>query len=472
MEYSFFNLTNPTDVLRGGSKPRVSEIGPFVYVEKQYRSDFTWNDDEDTLTYREHKFYVFDKDRTVEAQFRRVGHTKHWDPKKTKITTINAVSLGALAKLGPAYWKLLETFVVFTTEFDKLFSVRTVHEYVNGYTVKSIDALKFPGINPNETVREHDPDYKHPTTVRVGKKDQSKILELVKFREATTLTTECPWGSNPLPGGKYCPNVYPCCASTLHPHKRVSVWDGKTNFTANRRNWQLDPNQVRGTNGEQFRMHLKKNEFVVVFFDLVMRALKMENVNGEESVHHGIDLLTFRPARSFWASARENEFNNRFYQWGPSGLVNLTTVQQGVPLFSSLPHFLGCDPLLASKIDGLKPNDTLHASWIGVEPMTGITMIERNRAMVSTRMPTRIGNTFAHLTDSNVFVPFVWFEASSEITHEGVKDFKQIIDAKTLRTRAIWFCSVSLAVGLSAAAYLERRRRQTQRTMEDYEPLI
>ena len=473
MEYTFFNVTNPRDVL-SGMKPVVREIGPFVYVERQERYDLTWDAVKDTMSYREHKYYVYDKARTVRAQYEKSSLAKveiFSDPKGIRITSINAISLGALAKLGPNYWKMTER-IVWKNDFQRLFSQQTPDEYVNGYDVPGLGALglSFPGINPNISIREDDPDYVHPTTVRVGKKDTSKILEIVSFRGSDKLTTTCPWGTNPLVFGRYCPNHYPCCASRFEPNERVPIWDEKSDFTQGRVDWQPAPNAVRGTNGEQFRMNLKKNDFVVVFFDLVMRALKMENVDGEESSHHGIDLLTFRPARSFWANAQHNEFNNRFYQWGPNGLVNLTTVQQGAPLFTSLPHFLNCDPMLREKVLGLSPNSTKHASWIGVEPTTGITMIERNRAMVSTRLPTSNGGLWPKLKDKNVFVPFVWFEASSEITENGVENFRQISNARVLRTRVYAVSGAACCAALLTLLFVESKRRRSTESVP-YDPL-
>ena len=41
------------------------------------------------------------------------------------------------------------------------------------------------------------------------------------------------------------------------------------------------------------------------------------------------------------------------------------------PVFGSAPNFLGGDPILLEKVDGLHPDPALHETTIDVEPVTG-----------------------------------------------------------------------------------------------------
>ena len=51
-----------------------------------------------------------------------------------------------------------------------------------------------------------------------------------------------------------------------------------------------------------------------------------------------------------------------------TGVLNISVVQSGAPVFASQPHFLNGD-FYRSTIDGLNPNESLHNTYIDVEPV-------------------------------------------------------------------------------------------------------
>lgn len=48
-----FNVTNPEEVAKFGAKPKLVEVGPFVFDEFHKKVDLVWNDDNGTVTYRQ-----------------------------------------------------------------------------------------------------------------------------------------------------------------------------------------------------------------------------------------------------------------------------------------------------------------------------------------------------------------------------------------------------------------------------------
>merc|ERR1719446_1358564 len=102
--------------------------------------------------------------------------------------------------------------------------------------------------------------------------------------------------------------------------------------------------------------------------------------------YQGIALRKFRPdGKLLWGNSMERPANARYYQWGPSGLMNLTMLF-GADIYISLPHFLNSDPQLVDEFTGLNPDKNLHDLYIGVEPYSGITLEEQMRAMVSVKL--------------------------------------------------------------------------------------
>ena len=59
----YFHITNPNEILTG-SKPVVTEMGPYAYSEYYVKFDISWHDDGDKVSYNTWKYYLFDASRT------------------------------------------------------------------------------------------------------------------------------------------------------------------------------------------------------------------------------------------------------------------------------------------------------------------------------------------------------------------------------------------------------------------------
>ena len=123
--FSVFNITNPADVLRGGS-PVLAEIGPFVYDEVQLRFIDEIDLDADTLTYRQHTAYYFNE----EATFERSGYRTD----DVKVCQLNLLFPAIKAQIGLKRYKLVvETLLGWDTDEKRMFNDRTAREILMGY---------------------------------------------------------------------------------------------------------------------------------------------------------------------------------------------------------------------------------------------------------------------------------------------------------------------------------------------------
>jgi hypothetical protein len=67
-----------------------------------------------------------------------------------------------------------------------------------------------------------------------------------------------------------------------------------------------------------------------------------------------------------------NTENAQYYNYdAPSGMENMTAAS-GVPSWASFPHFLYGDPSLVAAVTGLDPTENNHASYLDIEPQTGL----------------------------------------------------------------------------------------------------
>lgn len=60
----FFDVQNPDEIL-AGEKPKVIELGPYVYNEFYYKFDIVWSDDGNIVTYNNYRYYIFDQSQTA-----------------------------------------------------------------------------------------------------------------------------------------------------------------------------------------------------------------------------------------------------------------------------------------------------------------------------------------------------------------------------------------------------------------------
>jgi hypothetical protein len=73
---------------------------------------------------------------------------------------------------------------------------------------------------------------------------------------------------------------------------------------------------------------------------------------------------------------------------GPSGNASEST---GPDILMSFPHFCYVDPDVALQTTGVSPcNHSRHDLWLGVEPLTGITMAAKKRLQVRFRLPSSL----------------------------------------------------------------------------------
>ena len=47
-------------------------------------------------------------------------------------------------------------------------------------------------------------------------------------------------------------------------------------------------------------------------------------------------------------------------------------VYVGMPVFSSKPHCLDCDPEYFKNVSGFQPDRRKHDSWVGIEPVSNL----------------------------------------------------------------------------------------------------
>eukprot|EP00899_Mesostigma_viride_P012876 jgi/Mesvir1/2158/Mv16671-RA.2 len=116
-----------------------------------------------------------------------------------------------------------------------------------------------------------------------------------------------------------------------------------------------------------------------LWVEQLLRAVELEHAEGNWESVQGIDLMKLTLAPVNLLNASECPRNADYYQLGPSGMFNVSSINQMLPLALTKPHYLGVDdPLVLSSVTGLAPPDPdIDEPSLSVEPVTGIVMKAR-----------------------------------------------------------------------------------------------
>jgi len=284
------------------------------------------------------------------------------------------------------------------------------------------------------------------------------------WHQEKSLKAECPWGGNPLPGGQYCPNKWPCC-QTKGADNMVPIWGTENGKDA----FDPQPNLVTGTVGEQFPPGVERGGSLKVFNDIAMRQLLLTNYDGEEVHWKGTKLLRFNLDKQCLDNAQARPSQERFYLFGPSGFfANLSLPEEGIPVLASLPHFLYGDPALLAAVEGIRPDAALHSLTIDVEPISGSATVAHQRAMISVALPeeqTWVNNDdwFPTLPHGTI-VPILWFDDYSYPTQEGLQEVYTVYLTRGISKGILGGsigCSVLFAVALAWSIWDHYRSTRT-----------
>ncbi len=162
-----------------------------------------------------------------------------------------------------------------------------------------------------------------------------------------------------------------------------------------------------------------------------------------------------------------------FNQFGPNGLLNMTSVYEGVNLFLSKPHFLDGDQSLLDGVKGLNPDYDQHQTFYLIEPISGSAFENQVRIQsnfyVSPIVYKMSGNEQVLFKDlSPVYLPLMWSETSHKSSDETISSIANAIsEMKSDIYKTRWIFDVTGGVLIVIGVFLFVRG--VQKFGEEYE---
>ncbi|KAJ2943282.1 hypothetical protein O0L34_g12088 [Tuta absoluta] len=362
-----FNVTNPQGFLEHGEKPKLVEVGPFVYREDMEKVNIKFHDN-DTVSYQHNKILRFMPDMSVDKNQKLVV---------PNIPLLTVTSSLASSSIFSSFSLLSSGLVSYLQMTDK------------------DKAKPFVHITAEELVFGYDDQLVHLASIFYPKgKRPNKQMGLLLARNGTLEEV-----STIYTGQK-----------TMDRFGYLDKVDGMDHL----RHWKHRPcNDIRASEGSFFPPRETTGEDIVHIYDKdLCRILPLQYRH--DVYKDGIKTGMYTPPEATFESADKNDDNKCYCEnekCAPKGLQNISPCQYFAPVFLSFPHFLDADPELLTPFEGLKPVREKHQTYFMIQPKIGVPLEGFVRVQLNlrvTRAPNVRVNNIHHFPDT--MFPVMWLE--------------------------------------------------------------
>jgi len=417
MKAFLFQVLNPEEISRG-ARPRLEQVGPWVFSEQHEKVDLVWNPN-GTVTYQQIRTWRFQphlSNGSLEDQ----------------VTILNpvAASLGAMVEREVAkIWRpLLDLHL--TTIKERLFVTKPVGE------------ILFSGF--------HDPLFD----------ELDSLPAFFKKFIPPGLTDKFAFfyqrnGSSAVDGVW---NVFTGAAG-VERMGEVYSWNYDTQ--------DLFPSScglVSGSAGEFYTPHLSPGHLTLYSNDLC-RSIRLP-YHGPVAAK-GIPSLEFLADRGLFDNGTLDPANSCYQPEGATlrtGVYNTSRCRFGAPVFISQPHFHNADPWYLSLVEGLSPDPRLHDTYFRVEPSSGVPTDVTVRIQMAVRVAPVSGISLLSGVQETFF-PVLWFENSAGVPDNLAFQLKLLGSLPDILAGMGWGqVGLACSVAIIAAIVLVSRRKEEEDT--------
>lgn len=367
-----FNVTNADGVLRRGERPRLQEVGPYVYREEMEKVNVQFHDN-DTVTFQHRKILHF------------VPEMSRSMTERICVPNIPLLTLATQSRHMP--WGVQAAMSVLVRGMENFVMV-TPEQFLFGYD----DALVTLANIANTLLHINWP--------------APRIMSLLKGRNGTL------------------PEVH--TMYTGHTSMaRMGLLD-RLNGLDHLPFWSEPPcNSIKASEGSFFPPRDITHEDLVAIYDKdLCRAFPLQWRRFVDK--DGISAGYYTPPDSIFAPSEAFPDNKCFCNPGESptapcelkGLQNISPCHYDAPVFVSFPHFFNADSSLLEAVEGMSPNRDRHETFFKIQTKLGVTMEAKVRIQLNLKVDHPPYIYSVHTFPEIVF-PIIWLEEGvDELTPE------------------------------------------------------
>ncbi|XP_066990954.2 scavenger receptor class B member 1 [Anabrus simplex] len=359
-----FNVTNAEAFLNSGEKPKLVEVGPFVYREDMEKVNIVFHDN-GTVSYSHKKILQFVPEMSA-------------DP--TQKMTVPNIPLLTLASRSNSLLRVLQTLLSLMLRTMKNmtpFVHVTAEELLFGYDDTLVDlANKFL-----------------PRGQRPMKQMGLLLMRNGTLNEVSTIFT----GHTSMTEFGY--------ISRLNGMDHLPFWE------------RAPCNDIRASEGSFFPPRRYTNKDIVHVYDKDLCRIMPLELRYTTS-KDGVEVDYYTPPENIFDLPAVNPDNECFCPHSDGkcpakGLQNIAPCQFDAPVYLSNAHFYQADPALLDAVEGLKPEKEKHESYFMISPKLGVPLEGQVRVQLNLKVE-RSPNIRAVAKFPNIIFPIVWVQEGME----------------------------------------------------------
>ncbi|XP_011292727.1 sensory neuron membrane protein 1-like [Musca domestica] len=407
-----FNVTNPQEVQDGG-KPRLQEVGPFVFEEWKDKYDIEDIEEEDAVEFTMRNTFIFRPDLGLSGE--EVVTFPH--PlvqvmgiaiKREKFAMLQMIAEG-LEELFKARSAFIQAPVM-----DIFFRGIDVNCDTENFAAKAI-CLNFHTGAVKGGVKVDDTHFKFSLLGAGNHSDAGRFKVSRGTKDHRTVGKVLEYDND----------------------EQLNIWP------------EDECNQLRGTDSTIFAPLMSPSDGLWSFSPDLCRSLgpqfqKKTTYNGLPALRYVMDL----------GDVKNEPENHCFCRDYPDmcphkGTMDLSLCNE-TPMIASQPHFLNADPKLLADVDGLEPNEQKHGIFIDFEIFSGTPLSIAKRLQFNLDVePIEQIPVMSKLRP--LVMPLFWIEEAVALGN----DFTKIIKGKVFTTQTIVnvFMWNTIIIGFCGAAF-------------------
>uniref|UniRef100_A0A0N5B924 CD36 family n=1 Tax=Strongyloides papillosus TaxID=174720 RepID=A0A0N5B924_STREA len=466
MDYYIYNYTNVIEILTRGSLPDVTEKGPYSYTETWVHYNLSFSDDKNYFTYSRKHIYTFDQASSCDTckeddvvlvpdlvfislmdqlstlqcdslpkqlQDLLCSNSTNFNFNDIMGTLLNLLGTGMKAwNVGP-FVQVKVKDLLFNGYKDPIFTkmisnILTVIADILGKTI-DLSTFEFPSVALNQNNNTMGYVY----TVKTGKFNRKEIGQIFSFTNQY---------KNFSSSGSLVPDQW---------------WPGPNSALTCPKSDRDNARAMKGTNGDFFAPHLKKDDTLYIYNDNVCRSVSL-SYYGDATVK-GIDTYRFLVNNNdFNYTLPENcgycyplDANYYSYKKGDSCLpIGLTDISrctdQNPPLVLSNPHFYGAENDVFRLFPRFTQTDVIDQTSLDIEPITGTVLRAEQKMQINVMMKQYSNISVFKLMKSGAY-PICYVNETFLADDGTISQMNdQLFDSKNL----VKILSFTVGVGLGA----------------------
>ncbi|NWX21900.1 CD36 protein, partial [Aegotheles bennettii] len=375
-EFWIFHVLNPSEVLGEGAQPKLEQRGPYTYRVRYLPKVNITETSNDTVSYMLPNVARFEPDMSV----------------GTENDTFTCLNLAVAA--APSLYKntfiqlLLNTWI--KSSKSSLLQNRTVKELLWGYKDPFLNKVPFPLDPVLGVFYPYNGTYDGLYNVYTGEEDIKKTAIIESYKNK----------------------------------RNLSYWEGHCDM-------------VNGTDGASFPPFIRKSEVLRFFSSDICRSIY--GVFHSKQTVKGIPLYRFTVPREAFASPTEVGDNYCFctdkeisQNCTLAGVLDISACKAGRPVFISLPHFLHASESILHGVEGLRPDENEHETFLDIDPVTGFTLRFAKRLQVNLLVRPAAKIEALSKVKTPYLFPVLWLNESAIIGDEKAEMFRNKVTRPVL----------------------------------------